>query len=314
MHVHLEGTAPPALIRRIAARNGVPVPAGVFGADDRFAYTDFLDFLDTYDRVASVIRSGDDYRDIVYEYLAGCAAEGAIYVELTASPDHAALVGLSDEEHLDGIGRGIDDALRDHGIHARVVVTAVRNFGLEQAVRIARYAAERPHPYVVGFSLAGDEENYPAADYAEAFAIATEAGLGCSVHAGEWAGPQSVRAALDLPVTRIGHGVRSIEEPALVEELAERGVVLECCPTSNVVLRLFPSYEDHPLPRLREAGVRVTLGSDDPPYFGASIGGEYEVCRRVFGYDDVALREITRTAIDAAFCDEQLKERLIKSL
>jgi adenosine deaminase len=314
MHVHLEGTAPPALIRRIAARNGVPVPAGVFAADDRFAYTDFLDFLSTYDRAASVIRSGDDYRDIVYEYLAGCAAEGAIYVELTASPDHAALVGLSDEEHLDGIGRGIDDALRDHGIHARVVVTAVRNFGLEQAVRIARYAAERPHPYVVGFSLAGDEENYPAADYAEAFAIATEAGLGCSVHAGEWAGPQSVRAALDLPVTRIGHGVRSIEEPALVEELAERGVVLECCPTSNVVLRLFPSYEDHPLPRLREAGVRVTLGSDDPPYFGASIGGEYEVCRRVFGYDDVALREITRTAIDAAFCDEQLKERLIKSL
>jgi adenosine deaminase len=314
MHVHLEGTAPPALIRRIAARNGVPVPDGVFAADDRFAYTDFLDFLNTYDRAASVIRSGDDYRDVVYEYLASCAAEGAIYVELIASPDHAALVGLSDEEHLDGIGRGIDDALRDHGIHARVVVTAVRNFGIERAARIARYAAERPHPYVVGFSMAGDEENYPAGDYAEAFAIAAEAGLGCSVHAGEWAGPQSVRAALDLPVTRIGHGVRSIEEPALVEELAERGVVLECCPTSNVVLQLFPSYEEHPLPRLREAGVRVTLGSDDPPYFGASIGGEYEVCRRVFGYDDVALREITRTAVDAAFCDEQLKERLIKSL
>jgi adenosine deaminase len=314
MHVHLEGTAPPALIRRIAARNGVPVPDGVFAADDRFAYTDFLDFLNTYDRAASVIRSGDDYRDVVYEYLASCAAEGAIYVELIASPDHAALVGLSDEEHLDGIGRGIDDALRDHGIHARVVVTAVRNFGIERAARIARYAAERPHPYVVGFSMAGDEENYPAGDYAEAFAIAAEAGLGCSVHAGEWAGPQSVRAALELPVTRIGHGVRSIEEPALVEELAERGVVLECCPTSNVVLQLFPSYEEHPLPRLREAGVRVTLGSDDPPYFGASIGGEYEVCRRVFGYDDVALREITRTAVDAAFCDEQLKERLIKSL
>ena len=153
-------------------------------------------------------------------------------------------------------------------------------------MRVARYAAAHPHPYVVGFNMAGDEENFPAGDYAEAFATVADAGLGCTVHAGEWAGPESVRAALELPVTRIGHGVRSIEEPALVEELAERGIVLECCPTSNVVLDLFPSYEDHPLPRLKEAGVKITLGSDDPPYFGASIGGEYAVCAEHFGFDD----------------------------
>jgi adenosine deaminase len=314
LHVHLEGTAPPDLIRRLAERNGMPVPEGLFETPERFAYTDFLDFLRTYDLAASVVRTGDDYRDVTYEYLMRCASEGATYVELTASPDHAALVGLSHEEHLDGIGRGIDDARRDSGIEGRILISCVRNFGVEQALRVARHAAERPHPYVVGFSMAGDEENFPAGDYAEAFTIAAEAGLGCTVHAGEWAGAHSVRAALQLPVTRIGHGVRAIEDPALVDELAERGIVLECCPTSNVVLGAFDSYEDHPLPRLRAAGVRVTLGSDDPPYFGASIGGEYEVCEKRFGFDEADLCDITRTALEAAFCEERLKNDLIRSL
>jgi adenosine deaminase len=167
---------------------------------------------------------------------------------------------------------------------------------------------------VVGFSMAGDEENYPPAAYAKAFQTAADAGLGCSVHAGEWAGPDSVREGLRLPVSRIGHGVRSIEDPALVEELAERGTVLEVCPTSNVVLGIYPSYEEHPLPRLMDAGVRVTLGSDDPPYFGASIGGEYALCRGRLGFDDATLRRITRTAIEAAFCEKTLKQRLIKRL
>jgi adenosine deaminase len=310
--VHLEGTAPPDLIRRLAERNGMPVPEGVFDTPERFRYTDFLDFLNTYDLAASVIRTGADYRDVTYEYLASCANDGAVYVELTCSPDHAALVGLSDEEHIDGIARGIDDARRDHGIEGRILVSAVRNFGVEQALRVARYAAERPHPYIVGFSMAGDEENFPAGDYAEVFEIAAGAGLGCTVHAGEWAGAHSVWAALELPVTRIGHGVRAIEDPRLVDVLVERGIVLECCPTSNVVLNAFPSYEEHPLPLLREAGVRITLGSDDPPYFGASIGGEYRVCAERFGWDDGDLRAITRTALEAAFCEETLKMGLTR--
>ena len=314
LHVHLEGTAPPDLIRRLAERNGLPVREGTFAAPDRFAYTDFLDFLNTYDKAASVIRTGEDYRDITYEYLVSCAAQGAIYVELTASPDHAKLVGLSDEEHLDGIARGIDDARAESGIEGRILISCVRNFGVEPALRVARYAAERPHPYVVGFSMAGDEENYPPAAYTEAFEIAADAGLGCTVHAGEWAGPESVREGLKLPVSRIGHGVRSIEDPALLEELVERGTVLEVCPTSNVVLGIYPTYGEHPLPKLREAGVRVTLGSDDPPYFGASIGGEYELCAEHYGFDDEALTSITRTAIEAAFCEETLKQRLTQTV
>lgn len=310
LHVHLEGTAPPELVRRIAVRNGLALPEGLLDDDGRFRYTDFLDFLRTYDLAASVIRTGEDYRDITYEYLCECARGGAIYVELTASPDHAALVGLTDEEHVDGIARGIDEARRDTGIEGRILTSAVRNFGVEQALRVARYTAGHPHPYVVGFSMAGDEENHPAGDFAEAFAIVAQAGLGCTIHAGEHAGPDSVRSALELPVTRIAHGVRAIEDPALVGELAARGIVLECCPTSNVVLRVYPSYERHPLGRLRDAGVRVTLGSDDPPYFGASIESEYEVCERRMGFSEDDLREITRTAIEAAFCDEDLRVAL----
>jgi adenosine deaminase len=310
LHVHLEGTAPPELVRRMAERNGVELPRRLLSADGRFRYTDFLDFLRTYDLSASVIRTRQDYRDITYEYLRDCAAGGAIYVELTASPDHARAVGLSDEEHLGGIAQGIEDALCDHAIESRVLISAVRNFGVDRAIRIARHAAERPHPYVVGFSMAGDEAGFPAGDFAEAYGIAAAAGLGCTIHAGEWAGPPSVRAALTLPVTRIDHGVRAVEDPLLVGELAERGIVLDCCPTSNIVLGVYDGYENHPLPTLRAAGVKVTLGSDDPPYFGTTIAGEYQVCAERMGLSEGDLREITRTAIDAAFCQDELKSAL----
>jgi adenosine deaminase len=310
LHVHLEGTAPPELIQHIAARNGVPVPARLLGSDGRFRYADFLDFLRTYDLAASVIRTAEDYRDITYEYLCSCARGGAVYVEVTASPDHARLVGLSDHEHWQGIARGIDDARQDTGIEGRILASAVRNFGVQRALAVAQHAAGHPHPYVVGFSMAGDEENYPAHDYVEPFRIAARAGLGCTIHAGEWAGAESVRAALELPITRIAHGVRAIEDPEVVAALAARGIVLECCPTSNVVLGVYPSYEAHPLPQLRRDGVRVTLGSDDPPYFGASIEGEYAVCAERMGFEEDELRGITRTAIDAAFCDEDLRTAL----
>jgi adenosine deaminase len=182
----------------------------------------------------------------------------------------------------------------------------------ERAEAIARRLAEDRHPYVVGFNLAGDEAGFPAAQFAAAYAIAHAAGLGCTIHAGEHAGPASVRAALELPVTRLSHGVRAAEDPALVGELAERGIVLEVCPTSNVATGVYPSYEDHPLGALRDAGVRVTLASDDPPYFGATIGGEYALARKRFGLDEAQLREVTRTAITAGFAEDAVKEQLLE--
>jgi adenosine deaminase len=315
LHVHLEGTAPPALIRRLAERNGVQVPEGVFATPDRFAWSDFLDFLNTYNLAASVIRTAADYRDVTYEYLSACAREGALYVELIASPGHADSVGLSDAEHFAGIAAGIDDARAEHGIEARILAVAVRNFGPAAAADIARRLAADRHPYVVGFNLAGDEAGFPPGLFADAFAIAHDGGLGCTVHAGEHAGADSVRGALTLPVTRISHGVRAIEDPALVDELAARGIVLEVCPTSNVATGVFPSYEEHPMRALHDAGVKVTLGSDDPPYFGCSIGGEYALARTRLGFEEEGdLEHITRTAIEASFAEDALRRALLDRL
>jgi adenosine deaminase len=305
LHVHLEGTAKPELIRRIAQRNGVGLPDGLFEDDDTFRWRDFLDFLRTYDLAASVIRTGEDYRDITYEYLRDCAAEGAVYVELIASLDHGAQVGLPDDEHIAAIAQGIDDAAK-HGITGRILSSCVRNFGVESAEDVARRTLKLDHPYIVGWNMAGDEAGYPPPPYAKAFAMVAEAGLGCSAHAGEHAGPESIRQALELPgVTRISHGVRAIEDPELVRELADRDIVLEVCPGSNVALGVYPSFAEHPLRTLDEAGITVTLGSDDPPYFATSIGREYEIAHEHLAYDRQSLLHITENALDAAFSDEQ---------
>jgi adenosine deaminase len=313
LHVHLEATATPDLVRRLAARNGLEIPPGTIDGH-RYVWRDFLDFLRTFDRAVTVIRTAADYRDITFEYLVACAAEGAVYVEVTASPDHADQAGLSYADMVAGVAQGIDDARAATGIESRVIVTAVRNFGTERAEWVARTAAAQPHPYVTGFGLAGDEAGFPPGPFARAYEIAHAAGLGLTCHAGEWAGPESVRGALALPVTRLGHGVRAIEDPELVRELADRGTVLEVCPTSNVVLGAYPDYRAHPFPALRDAGVRVTLGSDDPPYWEATVGGEYEIARREWGLDDAALRAVTRTAIEAAFISRDLRSSLLARL
>jgi adenosine deaminase len=312
LHVHLEGTATPDLVRRLASRNGVSIPPGTIDGD-RYVWRDFLDFLETFDRAVTVIRTAGDYRDITHEYLRSCAAEGAVYVELTVSPDHADQVGIPYAEMVAGVAQGIDDARAATGIESRAIVTAVRNFGSERAEWVARTAADQPHPYVTGFGLAGDEANHPPGGFARAFETAHDAGLGLTCHAGEWAGPESVRGALALPVpvTRLGHGVRAIEDPELVRELVERAVVLEVCPTSNVVLGAYPDYAAHPFPALRDAGVKVTLGSDDPPYWQATLGGEYDVARREWRLDDDALLEVTRTALEAAFVPDAVRTSLL---
>jgi len=311
LHVHLEGTAPPALIRRLARRNGVALPDGLFAAPDRFAWSGFLDFLRAYDSAASAIRSAADYRDVSFEYLVGCARQGALYVELIVSPEHADAVGLPRHEQLAGVAQGIDDARAASGIEARVVVTALRGHGPATAERLAAELARERHPYVVGFNLSGDEAGHPPAPFARAYAIAADAGLGCTIHAGEHAGPESVRAALALPIARISHGVRAAEDPALVAELAARGLVLEVCPSSNVATGVYRSLAEHPLPRLRAAGVAITLGSDDPPHFGTSIAGEYARAREL-GLDDAALDDATRTALTAAFAPAPLRRALLE--
>lgn len=315
LHCHLEGTAPPALVRRLADRNGVALPDGLFADEDNFAWTDFPDFLKTYDAASMCLRKAEDYRDITYEYLAACARYGAIYVEMFTSPDHAAEVGMSYLDHLEGAVAGIEDAARDFGVVGRLIVTCVRHLGPDRGLAVARDMVAEPHPYVVGFGMGGDETAFTLGDFQPAFHLAADAGLGCTVHAGEVCGPESIYDALEaLPVSRLGHGVRAIEDSHLVERIARDGIALELCPHSNIATGVYDSMTQHPFPDLLAAGCRVTLNSDDPPYFATSIGREYETAAAVFDMDDEALRAVTRTALQAAFVDETTRAALLARL
>lgn len=312
IHCHFEGSMSPDLVRRLAARNGIDLPDGLFNAAGEFDWSDFHDFLSTYDMAANCMMTAQDSRDAMYEYLASCAAEGAVYVEVFTSPDHAAAMGMSYSGQVEAIAEGIDDAERDFGIIGRMVVTCVRHFGPERAVRVAEAVVAEPHPYVVGFGMGGDELAHTQLDFKPAFALADNAGLACTVHAGEVDGAQSVRDAIDhLPIQRLGHGVRAIEDPALVAEIARRGIVMEVCPRSNIATGVFAGYADHPFPQLLAAGCKLTLNSDDPPYFDTSIGREYAEAARGFGLTDDDLIGFTRNAIGSAFVDAKTKARLL---
>tara|TARA_B100000686_G_scaffold309329_1_gene351138 strand:- start:436 stop:1413 length:978 start_codon:yes stop_codon:yes gene_type:complete len=308
LHVHLEGAAPPDLVCRLAERNGLQLAEDLFDECGAFVWNNFLHFLKVYDEAAAVIRTPQDYRDVTYEYLQACAGEGAVYVEVMSSPDHAAEAGMSYQDHADGIVAGIDDARRDFAIEGRLIVTCVRHFGVEQAMEVARQVVANPHPYIVGFGMGGDEAAWPPAQFRPVFEYVAASGLPSTVHAGEWAGPDMIREAIDsLPVQRIGHGVRACEDPALLRELADRGITLEVCPGSNIATGIYPSRQAHPLQKLRNAGVKVTLNSDDPPYFATSVGREYDGAAREMGLTSGDLRGITATAIAAAFVDDTTK-------
>ena len=299
----------------MAKRNAVPVPDSLIDTYARYRWDDFTGFLNAYDAASSVIQTKQDYRDIAYEYLVSAANEGAIYIEMFTSPDHAAAIGIDYLQMNAGIAQGIDDAERETGIIGRMVATCVRHLGPERALSIATMVARNPHPYVVGFGMGGDETQFDPQDFAAAFNLAFDSGLPCTVHAGEVAGPTSVQNALDaLPVSRIGHGVRAIEDMRLVERLVDEGIILEICPGSNLALGLYETPATHPLPSLMSAGCLITLGSDDPPFFGTSIGAEYTRTHTEFGLSDADLLQITRNAIDAAFVDEETKIKLRERL
>ncbi|MHC8494030.1 adenosine deaminase [Thalassospira sp. SM2505] len=315
LHLHLEGALTPALVRTFAKRNNLTLPDDIYDAQDRYIWGDFPEFLKSFDKASAAIRTKQDYSDLTCFYLTEQAKVGALYVELFCSPTHAAECGLSYDEHLEAVVDGIDRAEKETGIIGRIIMTCVRHVGGDIAVKVARETADCGHPYIVGFGMGGNESMFSQETFYPAFKIAADAGLGCTTHAGEVQGPQSVWDAIDkLPVTRIGHGVRSIEDPKLVETLAKRGIVLEVCPGSNISLSVYPDYASHPLRKFHDCGVKVTLGSDDPPFFHTSLAEEYQRAKDVFGFSDAELLGVTRTAIEAAFVDDATKAKLLAKL
>lgn len=313
LHCHIEGATPPALALSQARRYGIDTSA--FIHDGAYAWRDFSSFVASYDATANLFRTEEDYALLAETYLTEIAGAGAIYSELIVSPDQGDAVGIGADAYIAGLAEGAERAKAKTGIETRLLIVGIRHFGPERVVRAAEYAARRPHPLITGFNLAGEERMHRVADFTRAFDIARDAGLGITIHAGELSGAFSVRDALDhVRPSRISHGVRAIEDPALVKRLADEGVVLEVCPGSNVALRVFADFQGHPLRALHEAGVRVTLNSDDPPFFHTSLAREYEVASTIMGFSDADILGMTRTAIEAAFVDEPTRQRLLSAL
>jgi adenosine deaminase len=313
LHCHIEGAASPDLVLKQAQKYGAD--ASPFIKDGSFVWHDFTSFLAAYDFSADLFRSEEDYARLAEHYLTSLARDGAVYSEIFISPDHAKKSGLSPAAYTNALGEGIVRARAKTGIEGRMIVIGVRHFGVEAVEQTARFAARCGHPLVSGFGMAGEERFGDIEDYVRAFEIAREAGLGITVHAGELAGWESVEGALDhIRPARIGHGVRAIENPDVVKRIADEGVVLEVCTVSNIELKVFDGYGNHPLPALRAAGCKVTLGSDDPPYFWTSLKKEYEVAAKHFGLDQKALTALTRTAIEAAFVDRKTRSALLERL
>lgn len=310
LHCHIEGATPPELALAQAEKYGVDTSAII--RDKAYVWEDFTSFVKCYDAIASLFKTEEDYALLAEAYLTELAEAGTIYSEIIVSPDHGNTIGLGAHAYLEGLATGMEAARQKTGIESRMLITGIRHLGPESVIKTAEFAARREHKLVTGFNLAGEERMHKVADFARAFDIVRDAGLGLTIHAGELSGAFSVRDALDhVHPSRISHGVRAIEDADLVRRLADEGVVLEVCPGSNISLQVFPDFASHPLRALHEAGVRVTLNSDDPPFFHTSLAQEYDIASAVMGFSDDEINGMTRTAIEAAFVDEATRQRLL---
>lgn len=314
LHLHLEGAAPPTFIRRLGQEKDVNL-TGVFDENGSYVFKNFVDFLRVYEAATEVLKTPDDFKRLVEAVLAESAHHGVIYTEMFVSPDFCGGADLGAwQEYLHAMQDGAEAAERDHGIVARGIVTCIRHLGGEQAKKTALCAAETAGDWIVGFGMGGDENMGSHHDFAYSFDMAKEAGLRLTTHAGEWRGPQEVRDAVAIGAERIGHGVRSAEDAGLLSELRDQGIVLEVCPGSNVALGVYPSLSHHPVHLLSEAGVLVTVSTDDPPFFHTTMTKEYENLERVFNWDEDRFLDLARTSARAAFCDDETRARIIERI
>ncbi len=314
LHHHLEGAAPPRFVRALAAEKGLNI-SSIFDADGAYSYRDFLQFLDVYEQATKPLATPEDYARLVSVVLEEAAEQGVIYIESFLSPDFCGGRDVAAWREYMAAMREAAQKAEALGITLRGIVTAIRHFGPEVARETAACAQDTAGDFIVGFGLAGDENAHHPADFAYAFDMAREAGLRLTAHAGEWGGARSMRDAIEhLKVERIGHGVAAIDDPELVKYLAASGIVLEVCPGSNVALGVYPSISAHPIAKLRDAGVKVTVSTDDPPFFHTDMTHEYEMLAQAFGWTEVDFAALNRVALDAAFCDDPTRARIAARL
>jgi adenosine deaminase len=298
LHLHLGGAIQPETLLALAQRNGLTLPADTAeGLRSWYRFRDFEHFLEVYMTVVRTLRTVEDVELIAREFLKGQAAQHVLYTEISygAHGLHRRH-GLPVREQLAAIKRAIDWAGDELGVSARVILEIDRLSDPEEAVIMSSWAVEGREYGVIALALGGSETMAPASRFVKAFDRAREAGLPAVPHAGEVGGPEGIWDALrELNPARIEHGVRCLEDPALVAELRDRQIPLDVCPASNVALGVAPSLAEHPLPRLIAEGLHVTLNSDDPPMFNTTLTQEYLTCAGAFGW---GADELQRLALD----------------
>lgn len=290
LHVHLEGSLTPETVLELdpsLTREEVLA---------RYSYADFAGFLDAYKWVNQFLKQPEDYALITRRLLAHLAGQGVRYAEINVSIG----VLLWRNQEFEPNFAAIEAAAAEGPIPVRFVFDAVRQFGLEPAWKVARLAADNRHRGVIGFGIGGDEARGPAGIFHEIFAYARKAGLHILPHAGESCGPESVWAALEAGAARIGHGIRAIEDPVLVQHLRDHRIPLDVSISSNICTGVVESLGAHPVRRLYDAGVPVTLNTDDPPMFHTTLLNEYRIAHDVLGFSRDDLKRVARNSLEFA--------------
>ncbi|WP_184731072.1 adenosine deaminase [Streptomyces netropsis] len=315
LHLHIEGTLEPELAFALAARNGVELP---YASQDElraaYSFADLQSFLDLYYALMAVLRTEDDFADLADAYLARAQAQGVRHAEIFFDSQAHTARGVEIGTVIEGLTRALDAAPSKYGISTRLIMCFLRDESAESA--LATFEAARPHLHrIAAVGLDSAEVGNPPSKFREVYALAREAGLKCVAHAGEEGPPAYVWEALDvLGVDRIDHGVRAMEDDALVARLAVDQVPLTLCPLSNVRLRVIDRLADHPLRSMLDAGLLVTVNSDDPAYFGGYADDNFAAVRDALGLDAETLRILARNSFRAAFLDDETRELYLKEV
>lgn len=321
LHVHHVGSASPAIVSELAERHPGTVPSDPDALRDFFAFRDFAHFIEVYLAVVDLVRTPEDIRFLTYEIAREMATTQSLrYAELTCTP-YTSVQALRGEPHvaIGAFNEAIEDARvaaeRDFGIVLRWIYDIPGEAGLPAADLTLDLALRHPTDGLVGFGLGGPEIGVPRPQFEPHFAAARAAGLHSVPHAGETTGPQTVWDALRLlGAERIGHGTSAAQDPALLAHLAETGVPLEVCPSSNVATRAVATLADHPLRAFRDAGVVVTINSDDPPMFGTTLNREYEIAADLLDLDEAGVKDLARAGVRASFADDATRARVLAEI
>jgi len=315
LHLHIEGTLEPDLAFELAGRNGVSLPySSVDELAAQYDFTDLQSFLDLYYATMDVLRTEDDFADLTRRYLLTAATQGVRHVELFFDPQAHTARGIRIETVIDGIGLALDEAERDLGITSGMILSFLRDQSEESAERVLLAGLGRSDR-IIGVGLDSAEVGNPPSRFERVFARARAEGLHAVAHAGEEGPAAYIREALDLlRVERVDHGIHAVDDPELVVRLAAEGIPLTMCPLSNVRLRTIPNLEAHPLRVLDAAGVRVTVNSDDPAYFGGYVGDNFLAIRDALGVTTAEAERFARNSIDASFASAERKAELFDEI